>query len=395
MRTFPLPKPQRAISLVTEIQFGVQLEFFTPPISVSEASQALRGRDCVFHYYASALQESGLQAAYLLDKETEKDYLETQCQGNNGGNGRNSGGQETGNQLQESIVKTKHNPDMYIMSPQSSIPWVTSGAKENPLFRYWLIKSGSDIGGCGKHAAWHPTTLNSPTLRESEANNLFPGLNTAIYTTWTAHPTRVHVNDNCGLHVHVSPALVSSLAQGVAQGLDQGQQQHHGQRQNLTALQAQRVATLVIVLEDGLLFHLCSPLRHRTYRQLAAGLGFAHAPTLPASPLADVEANLPPSILKGTGAIEKAIRLLWTASDLDQVRQMLLCRPKARDSCPAALRISAYTHEDDGVTHTLEFRHAQAAFYQGFVDNWVRLVLTLCKVAFLPSERFKLVVAML
>lgn len=402
MRTFLLPKPPGALSLVTEIQFGVELEFLTPPVSVSQASQVVPSRDRIFHYFASALQKSGLQAAFLLDEDKSSDnqwdHVEARGSSSSSNDNQdededeNEDGQESDNQLRAqapkgSIVKTKHNPDMYIMNPLSSASWTKAGAKENPLFRYWLVKAESDICGHGKHAAWQPTELNSPILRESEANNLFPGLNTAMYAVWTAHPAKVHVNDSCGLHVHVSPALVPSLAQR----RDQGQGQ--GRKQRLSALQAQRVATLVVVLENNLLFHLCSPIRRRVHHQLAAASSLAHARNTAASPLA--EANLPPNMLLGAGTIEKAVKLLWTASDLDQVRQMLSRHAKIRDARFTALQINAHTHEDDGVTNTLEFRHAQASFNQGFVDNWVRLVLTLCKVAFLPAERFKLVVAML
>ncbi|PTB56989.1 hypothetical protein M431DRAFT_81327 [Trichoderma harzianum CBS 226.95] len=373
MRIFSAPKPQERLSLVTSIQFVVELEFLTPPVS---DEQTVPDRDRSFHYFASALQDAGLQAAFLLEEKNKKEenYPEVNDQVND--NDRDTDGQMTESQLlaqapRGSIIKTKHNGNMFIMSPQSSIPWIKAGAKDNPLLRYWLINPDSNISGHGQHETWHPTALTSPILRESEANNLFPGLNTAIYTIWTAHSARVHINDACGLHVHVSPAV----------------------RQDLTTLQVQRVATLVVVLENSLLFHLCSPHRRQIHTQLIAASGLAYATNSPTCPLA--EANLPPNILKGTGAVEKAIKFLWTASDLDQISQMLSRHPKTRDTRPTALRINTHKHEDDTVSHMLEFRHAQAAFNQGFVDNWVRLVLTVCKVAFLPTERFKLVVAML
>ncbi|KAL7963758.1 hypothetical protein V8C34DRAFT_266481 [Trichoderma compactum] len=390
MRAFLAPKPQERLSLVTSIQFVVEIEFLTPPVSDVQASQTVPDRDRSFHYFASALQNAGLQAAFLLEDKKDEKYPETKDQGNNNDDSQDTDGQDQlrARAHKENVIKTKHNGNMFVMSPQSSIPWIKAGARDNPLLRYWLIKPESDIGGHGKCEGWHPTALTSPILRESEANNLFPGLNTAIYTIWTAHPARVHVNDGCCLHIHVSPAVVSSLAQGIAQG-----QHHHGQRQDLTALQVQRVATLVIVLENSLLFHLCSPRRRQIHNQLIAASGLAYATNSPACPLA--EANLPPNMLKGTGAIEKAIKFLWTASDLDQVRQMLSRHPKVRDTRPTALRINTHKHEDESVSHMLEFRHAQAAFNQGFVDNWARLVLTVCKVAFLPTERFKLVAAML
>ncbi|PNP54527.1 hypothetical protein THARTR1_05084 [Trichoderma harzianum] len=387
------PKPQKRLSLVTSIQFVVELEFLTPPVPDAQASEAVPDRDRSFHYFASALQNAGLQASFLLEeKEKKETYPEDQGNDNDNSQDRDGHNQLRDQAHKENIIKTKHNDSMFIMSPQSSISWIEAGAKDNPLLRYWLIKPDNDISGRGQHEAWHPTALTSPMLRESEANNLFPGLNTAIYTIWTAHSARVHVNDGCGLHVHVSPALVPSLTQEVAQGLNQGQQ-FHEQRQDLTALQVQRVATLVVILENSLLFHLCSPHRRQIHNQLIAASGLAYATNSPACPLA--EANLPPNILKGTGAVEKAIKLLWTASDLDQVSQLLSRHPKVRDTRPIALRIKTHKHEDDSVSHMLEFRHAQAAFNQGFVDNWVRLVLTVCKVAFLPTERFKLVVAML
>ncbi|KAH6610099.1 hypothetical protein Trco_000119 [Trichoderma cornu-damae] len=351
-RTLQLPKSP---SLATEIQFGVELEFLAPPISLSQASPAspaspdVPSRDRIFHFFASALQQSGLQAAFLLDRDSDGEQNELRARAPKG-----------------SIVRTKHNPDMYAMNPLSAAQWLRAGARENPLFRYWLVKAESDVCGHGKHAAWQPTELNSPILRESEANNLFPGLNTALYAVWTAHPARAHVNDGCGLHVHVSPASAEGL----------------------TLLQAQRVATLVAVLENGLLFHLCSPVRRRVHHQLATASALAAAKAGPAA--AAAAANLPPNIPVG-GTMGKAMNLLWSASDLGQVGQMLARHAKVRGARSTALHVKTHVREDDGVGSTLEFRHAQASFSHGFVDNWVRLVLTLCKVAFLPAERYKLV----
>ncbi|KAL7921751.1 hypothetical protein ACQKWADRAFT_321117 [Trichoderma austrokoningii] len=349
-------KPQRSPSLATEIQFGIQVEFLAPPVSAYQVSQITSNRHRVYHYFASALQRSGLQAAFLLDHKNE------------------SPEQEQENQLRfnGSIVKTKYNPDIYIMNPLSLVQWLDAGAVQNPLCKYWLIQAGSDIGRHGKHAAWQPAQLSSPTLRESEANNIFPGINTALYGIWTAHPAKLHVAGDCGLHVSVSPASAEGL----------------------TVLQAQRVATLVIVLENNLLFHLGSPLRRRVHQQLIKASALVHAKAgATASPAAT--ANLPLNILHN-GTMNKALNILWDASDLDQIRQMIAPHAKSRDpTASTALHIVTKTHEDDSTVNSLEFRHAQASFSHSFVDNWVRLLLTICKVAFLPAEMYKLVVAML
>ncbi|KAL6880885.1 hypothetical protein J3F83DRAFT_720190 [Trichoderma novae-zelandiae] len=417
MRHFSLPKPQPALSLVTEIQFGVKLEFRAPPVSASPTWPNISDRDCALYYFASALQKSGLQAAFLLDKEVAKDEDDDVTLGKNSFNGIRKVKQDDDAPEAEDarltqipdryIVKTKHNPNMFIMNPQSSTPWIDAGAKDNPLLRYWLLKAGiedrNEVERQGTHLTWQPMELSSPLLRESEANNLFPGINTAVYEIWTAHPAKLNTHNACGLHVQVGPAVVpslgiiASLSQGLTQGFprqDQGTRVSQTPRPTLTTLQAQRVATLVVVLEDKLLFHLCLPSRRRVHHQLATGSGLAHGPNAPASALA--EANLPPNILTGSGAVERAAKHLWTATDIDQVRQLLARHPRTRDKTRGtALHMAAHAHEDDGVTHALEFRHAQAAFSQGFVDNWTRLVLTVCKAAFLPAERFKLVVAML
>ncbi|KAL6891666.1 hypothetical protein HDV57DRAFT_308435 [Trichoderma longibrachiatum] len=418
MRNFSLPKPQPAISLVTEIQFGIKLEFRAPPVATSHPWPGSdRGRS--LYYFALALQRSGLQAAFLLDKDEEaKDEGEDATLGND------TTRKDTDNEIEDApdardsqttqipgkfIVKTKHNPDMFIMNPQSSTPWVNAGAKDNPLLRYWLLKAGienkTEVQRLGVHLNWHPMELSSPMLRESEANNLFPGINTAIYEMWTAHPAKLNTHSACGLHIEVGPAVVPSLGiiASLSQGLTQSfQRQDRGTtnrqvqapRPTLTTLQAQRVATLVVVLEDKLLFHLCHPSRRRVYHQLSSASGLAHAPNAPPCPLA--EANLPPNVLTGSGPVEKAIKHLWTATAIDQVQQLLSLHPRTRDkSRTTALHITAHAHEDDGVTHAIEFRHAQAVFSQSFVDNWTRLVLTVCKAAFLPVERFKLLVAML
>ncbi|KAL7902682.1 hypothetical protein HDV63DRAFT_25858 [Trichoderma sp. SZMC 28014] len=352
--------PQRAPSLATEIQFGIQVEFLAPPVSPNQSSQTISNRHRIFHYFASALQKSGLQAALLLNHDAETNEI-----------------QEQESELRAtapkgSIIKTKHNPDMYIMNPLSLVHWLNAGAVQNPLCRYWLLQASSDIGHDGKHAKWQPTRLSSPALRESEANNLFPGLNTALYGIWTAHPAKVHVASDCGLHVSVSPVSAEGL----------------------TVLQAQRVATLVIVLENNLLFHLGSPVRRGIHQQLVkASAIFRSKAESSSSPAAT--ANLPLNILHN-GTMNRALNILWGASDLNQINQMIAHHPKTRHlTASTALRITTQTHEDDSTINSLEFRHAQASFSQSFVDNWVRLILTICKVAFLPTEMYKLVVAML
>lgn len=356
-------KPQRAPSLATKIQFGIQVEFLAPPIPPSQPSQIVSNHHRIFHSFASALQTSGLQAAFLLDHGS--------------GDNENSETEEQERQLRAtapkaSIIKTKHNPDMYIMNPLSLVQWLSAGAVQNPLCRYWLIQASSDIGHHGKHAAWQPARLSSPTLRESEANNLFPGINTALYGLWTAHPAKVHSGSDCGLHVSVGPVSAEGL----------------------TVLQAQRVATLVIVLENNLLFHLCSPVRRGVHQQLIRASALVHSKAGSASSAA-ATANLPLNILHN-GTMNKALNILWSASNLAQIRQMIAHHPKTRDPAPStALRIATQTHEDDSTINSLEFRHAHASFSQSFVDNWVRLILTVCKVAFLPTEIYKLVVAML
>lgn len=354
-------KPQRAPSLATEIQFGIQVEFLAPPVCPNQTSHSISDRNRMFHYFASALHMSGLQAAFLLDHGNDNDNDQASTEGN----------QLRITAPKGSIVKTKHNPDMYIMNPLSFAQWLNADTAQNPLCSYWLIKAGSDIGH-GKHAAGQPTELSSPTLRESEANNLFPGINTALYGVWTAHPAKVHIGSDCGLHVSISPVSAEGL----------------------TVLQAQRVATLVMVLENNLLFHLCSPVRRRVHQQLikASALVYSKAGTT-SSPAAT--ANLPLNILHDNN-MNKALNILWGASDLNQVRQMLAHHSKTRNTTAStALHMTTQTHEDDSTTNSLGFRHAQASFNQSFVDNWVRLILTICKVAFLPAERYKLVVAML
>lgn len=357
--------PLRAPSLATEIQFGIQVEFLAPPVSPSQQSQSISNRHRIFHYFASALQKSGLQAAFLLDHDNDNDNAES------------SEAQEQESQLRAtapkgSIVKTKHNPDMYIMNPLSLVQWLNAGAVQSPLCRYWLLQASSDIGHDGKHAKWQPAQLSSPTLRESEANNLFPGINTALYGVWTAHPAKVHIASDCGLHVSVSPVSAEGL----------------------TVLQAQRVATLVIVLENNLLFHLGSPVRRGIHQQLIKSSALVHAKAGSSSSPA-ATANLPLNILHN-GTMNKALNILWGASDFNQIRQMIAHYCKTRDpTASTALRITTNTHEDDSTTNSLEFCHAQASFSQSFVDNWVRLILTICKVAFLPTEIYKLVVAML
>ena len=181
-----------AEDLLSEITFGVEIEFLAPPDSAfkntcrkyPEYIRTLMSRDHTYHYLASALQQAGLQAAYLFETE------ESDCEDNQLRKAAPMG----------SIVKTGVSPDMRIMNPSS---YRNTG--ENPLFKYWVLKLESDIMGFGKYEEWQSTELNTPILRESESNTGFPDLNKALHALLTAHPERVHVNDTCGIHVHVRP----------------------------------------------------------------------------------------------------------------------------------------------------------------------------------------------
>ncbi|KAM0252846.1 hypothetical protein ACHAQJ_007532 [Trichoderma viride] len=63
-----------------------------------------------------------------------------------------------------------------------------------------------------------------------------------------------------------------------------------------------------------------------------------------------------------SSSMNKATNLLWSASDLDQVRQVLSSHTKMHNTKFTALHVNTQTHQDDSHTNSLEFRHAQASF---------------------------------
>ncbi|KAK5996927.1 hypothetical protein PT974_02274 [Cladobotryum mycophilum] len=293
-----------ADDLPSEITFGVELEFLAPPTVPSRTHV-----------------QAGLQAAYLFETE------DSDCDDNQLRKAAPKG----------SIVKTCISQDMRIMSSSSH-----KNTGENPLFRYWLLKVESDIMGFGRYEEWQPTELNTPILGESESNTGFPDLNKALYTLWNAHPERLHVNNTCGIHVHVAPVG------------------------GLTPLHVKRIATLAFLLEDHLLFHLCDPHRRTVHGMLSR-----------ASPL-----SCPPP---DTSPLRR--------HDLDAMSILTYRDSQITNAKSTALNINMHSHTDRHKTYTVEFRHAEASLDRNFVDNWVGLVLTLCKVAFLPTRTYKAAVS--
>ncbi|KOS22969.1 hypothetical protein ESCO_003675 [Escovopsis weberi] len=364
--------------LSAELSFGLEIQFLAPPprnitdvIRRFPQLACIMERDFTYHCLASALAGAGLPAAYIF--ETTKD----ECRGHPLRTSAPPG----------SIVRTRVSNDMRVMSPAPAAPaapravvrrslsmssaWASLSSAHssrvtaqgrNPLFRYWLLKTEANIYGTGPFAAWHPMELNSPILGEYEAAGGFRASQRALAALLLACPEGLRVDRACALHVHVSPS-----------------------RWELMARHAMRIATLVFLFEEPLLFHLIRPHRGRAHASLRAGAAMARPPAQrPDEPRIRWAPGDLPACLFSEACVH-----LWTSRGLGDVAEML-ARPANRSGARAtALGIGAQTHPNGRETHTVEFRHAEASLDAAFLSQWLALVTTIRKVAWLDVERYK------
>lgn len=214
---------------------------------------------------------------------------------------------------------------------------------------------------------WFGTELNSPILaRPEEFRKGLPTLRKCLKAV--QGNTVVGLNSGCGLHLHVNDAG------------------------NMTLQTAQRVSTLVWLLEDTLLYPLCHPFRS----------------TSPYSARISVESKLAkepgePKVRGEGAALVRALdELMLQLSWRKKVDKRLLGAMRRLWAEPSLASLDVGLRKfDEGMEHTttrcalvvskyntLEFRYPESTFDVDFISGWADLVRHLYAVAMKPQTEF-------
>lgn len=242
----------------------------------------------------------------------------------------------------------------------------------------WLLQpSGHAVprGACRSEYDWVGVKLRSPMLAESELIDDKSTVKRCIDALRAA--VRIHVNSTCQFNVFVQPT-------GGLMGLTQ----------------AKRLATLVWLLEAGVLLPLCPPAESQT-----SGLAMpltSHSAIL-GFPLEGVDSTRPEDMLVTAimdqnlprlhgDATQERMQRIWSYTDVSQVAKAM-SDTKGR---PSALSIDVY-HDQDAdsdkaaLLSMAGFRYAMWHPYDGLdVSNyWIQLVLAIFRASQLDSKRFR------
>ncbi|PHH82587.1 hypothetical protein CDD82_5512 [Ophiocordyceps australis] len=330
-----------------ELQFGLELEFVAPPdrytsFGYSGFIERVLQEEACFFRLAKQLNDAGLPAAFELC------LTERECEDN-----------------PHRIEAPRRSifDNWRVIDPATTI----LDTKTTHKYQYWLVKPeclDSEVP-----RTWISTELNSPILNQVEVQNGFPNVNRALKAISNeCQPHGAHINSGCGLHVHVSPVS------------------------GLTNIQAKCVAAMLFLIDDHLLYELCSRNRREEHsamkqttfaplRQARSGIDIVRRATA-----AGVNNYLPKSLLDQYGS---QMRNLWETNGLwdlsKAVKGNFLLKGKPRST----LRVSIVRRRDGMPSNTLEFRHAQSSFSHKFVQQWTALILGIFKVACLPAAKYK------
>ncbi|KJZ73784.1 hypothetical protein HIM_06902 [Hirsutella minnesotensis 3608] len=257
-------------------------------------------------------------------------------------------------------------------------PDASAGRQER--FRYWYVTyepsilhalDTKHIKGPGPYQ-WYAMEINSPILSAPEefAANL-PTVAKALSSI--RNSTKVWLNAECGLHIHVSPP-----------------------NGPLDINVARRLAALTLLMERPFLLKLCHPCRQRSL----------HVPLISTHSTIAVDASTPTKEIVMTGTEAKLLcQIRATARnrsrDEPQIFRMLgviLAQPdgislrqKMRTPDPGVISLSACSGRcalavsDFG---TMEFRYPQASFDVDFISLWVDIVRRMFAIAASPDATF-------
>ncbi|KAK3191391.1 hypothetical protein K4F52_002602 [Lecanicillium sp. MT-2017a] len=240
-------------------------------------------------------------------------------------------------------------------------------------YQHWLIKDEDSLSfEHDDDDGWIMCELNSPIINEQHTggNGHMAGLDVVLNRIATAdRHAKVHLNNGCGLHVHVSPVAGPTL------------------------LYAKRLSTLLMAVERTLLFRVCNSSRAEVHdaikdsRSLSAmGFSFDHGrQTMPQEAIDNVPENM-----RHSSREDIFVHRVWSARDLVDLANKVECSRESthHDLVPAVL-FKFMPHAGGSRTMTIEFRHPEATWNVAFIRNWVRLVLAVSRVALLPSHKLK------
>ncbi|KAF4966212.1 hypothetical protein FSARC_6097 [Fusarium sarcochroum] len=252
------------------------------------------------------------------------------------------------------------------------------GAKAGPVSKtdFWFVVperhiSNDCVSKSGKTPSnkydWFGTELNSPILtRPEEFSQGLPTLRKCL--TAVQSKMVVGLNSGCGLHLHVNDA---------------------GSMKLQTAL---RVASLVWLLEDSLLYPLCHPFRSTSPYSARVSVESKIAmekgePAVYGEGAALVQALLElMGQLKGRKKVDMglvgAMKRLWSEPDLVSLGLALrkFDEGPMHTTSRCALVVSKY--------ETLEFRYPESMFDVDYIAGWADLVRHLYAVALKPQAEF-------
>lgn len=344
-----------------KVQFGVELEFnvlpapLPRPIPAGVLSPSLLDNVKAYHTFAAlseTLRHLGFRAAVCLDR-VEESLLFT-------GSDVIGLHPTPSNSFQDKRMIYMPAGDVDLHDPEAC-----------KSTRFWVVGSEVFIGGEAGSVfqRWVSTELRTPILPESEARRGFRKLNRAMEEIHYMTMGHIHINSRCGMHVHVSPANGMSLRS------------------------VRRLATLMLLIEEPLLFRICATHRrmkngtveqaivHFARRTGAASCGERRRRVL-RDP--DFLEDIPESL---AGLSMKNVSVPWCCrSHSDFGALFTRMHQPGVLQCALAFR----EHEEAGPEqYSLEFRHAQGSMYKAFVDNWVLVVLAVCKVCLLQPDKFR------
>lgn len=348
------------LSTDQSLQIGIEIEFLAPRDTEFEEKYNTEIRhgfkaevfgDACHRRIAENLHEAELGAAFELD--TPAEY----------------GDFALYNPVLSDIHKSSIvNKDVVVLGPHEDIDrTIIDGAIP---YKYWVVKPEDDISYLhSDEEDYVKTELNTPIIPEHDAlpGGRLAGLDTVLDIIAETDTLPFHLNRTCGLHVHVSPALGGNL------------------------LFIKRVSTLVMAIENSMLFTLCSPQRRRVQQSImnSENLSHEHSYLAARTPMPDdALENVPESMLHPSSE-GLFMRRVWSTRDMMELARAVECPMGYTDRGVPALMFKFAPRADGGRSCTLEFRHAQASLSTAFIQSWTHVVLAVCRVALLPADQFK------
>ncbi|KAF7542268.1 hypothetical protein G7Z17_g11731 [Cylindrodendrum hubeiense] len=235
---------------------------------------------------------------------------------------------------------------------------------------------------------WPGVEISSPIFQAGEWSAGLPTLNTAI-SALREMDAEITADESCGLHVHI----------GVQGGM--------------TILLAKKIITLVMILEDSLLFDLVGTSRLANENADAINLesimakgeipahDFAEDPTgsdnLMGAHVPPMEAMKPE--LWNQHDPERFYDMLtkvWSSKSLQRLSMLTKKESSSRGAFDIALRDHTGLPRPpvchgtfDGGPTTVEFRYAQMSFDIPFIRNWIEVLFHIVRIAHQSPGDFK------